>query len=206
MLQPTLKGRQHLDEKYVKVKKDKCFDLNCIDNKTKFITAHLFVDKRTKAKCIKFLSQIKQNCYGQILANYYTRKYFDENYPLTKFVCDGFENYRNAFNKLFYRVAELQFGVPIACKKLGRKYNNNAIERYNGKIKDRLNGMRSQFKSFEYAKSFLNLRRIMHNFVNPHQQLNGKTPAEKTKIKLGLGRNKLLELIGYVAKTHIPIN
>ena len=201
-----MKGRQHFDEKYVDVKKDKCFDLNCIDNKTKYITAHLFVDKRTKANCVKFLSQIKETCYGQILANYYTRKYFDKNYPLTKFVCDGFENYKNAFNKLFYRVAELQFGVSIACKKYGRKYNNNAIERYNGKIKDRLNGMRSQFKSFEYANSFLNFRRIIHNFVNPHQQLHGKTPAEKAKIKLELGRNKLLELIGYMAKTHIPIN
>ena len=180
--------------------------MNCIDNKTKYITAHLFVDKRTKANCVKFLSQIKENCYGQILANYYTRKYFDKNYQLIKFVCDGFENYRTAFNKLFYRVAELQFGVSIACKKYGRKYNNNAIERYNGKIKDRLNGMRSQFKSFEYANSFLNFRRIIHNFVNPHQQLYGKTPAEKAEIKLNLGRNKLLELIGYMAKTHIPIN
>ena len=60
--------------------------------------------------------------------------------------------------------------------------------------------MRSQFKSFDYAESFLNLRRVIHNFVNPHQQLNGKTPAEMAEIKLGLGRNKLLELIGYASK------
>ena len=50
-----LKGRQHYDEKYVKVKKDFCYDLNCIDNKTKFVTAHLFVDKRDEDNCIKFL-------------------------------------------------------------------------------------------------------------------------------------------------------
>ena len=174
--------------------------MNCIDNKTKFVTAHLFVGKRSYSNCVKFLSQIKENCYGQILANYYTRKYFDKNYPLTKFVCDGFWAYRTAFNKLFYRVAELQFGISIACKKFGRKYNNNAIERYNGKIKDRLNGMRSQFKSFEYANSFLNLRRVIHNFVNPHQQLNEKTPAEMADIKLDLGRNKLLEIIRYASK------
>lgn len=170
-----------------------------MDNKTKFITAHLFVDKRTKANCVKFLSQIKENCYGQILANYYTRKYFDKNYPLIKFVCDGFANYRTAFNKLFYRVAELQFGVPIACKKFGRKYNNNAIERYNGKLKDRMNARRGEFKSFDYAEYFMNLQKIMHNFVNPHQQLGEKTPAEKADIKLELGRNKLLDLISYVA-------
>lgn len=100
----------------------------------------------------------------------------------------------------------MQFGVPIACKKYGRKYNNNAIERYNGKTKDRLNGMRSQFKSFDYANSFLNLRRIMHNFVNPHQQLRGKTPAEKAGIKLDLGRNKLLSLIEFVKNNDIILS
>jgi len=117
------------------------------------------------------------------------------------FVCDGFENYKNAFNKLFYRVAQLQFGVPIACKKFGLKHNNNAIERYNGKLKDRMNCRRGEFKSFEYAKDFMNLQRIMHNFVNPHQELGGKTPADMAEIKLNLGRNKLLGLIQKIARS-----
>ena len=205
MQEPKLKGRQHYDEKYIKVKKDKCFDLNCIDNITKFITSHLFVDKRDYGNCIKFLSEIKNNCYNQILSRYYQKRFTGIDKRII-FVCDGFQAYKSSFNKLFYRVAVLQFGVPIAFKKYGLTHNNNPIERYNGKIKDRLNGMRSQFKSFEYANSFMNLRRIINNFVNPHQQLNGKTPAETAEIKLKLGRNKLLELIGYVAKTRIPIN
>jgi transposase-like protein len=175
--------------------------LNCIDNKTKYMTSHLFFDKRSFENCVKFLSHIKQTCYSQILARYYTRKYFDKDHRLIKFVCDGFWSYRKAFNKLFYRVAELQFGVPIACKKYGREYNNNAIERYNGKLKDRMNTRRGEFRSFEYAEAFMNLQRVMNNFVNPHQQLQGKTPAEKAEIKLGLGENKLLELIAYIA-TH----
>jgi transposase-like protein len=179
--------------------------LNCIDNKTKFVTAHLLVDKRSSENCVKFLSQIKTNCYDQILARYYFKKYLKTDRRII-FVSDGFENYKNAFNKLFYRTAKLQFGVPIACKKYGLKYNNNPVERYNGKIKDRLNCMRGEFKSFEYAKSFLDLQRIMNNFVNPHQQPKGKTPAEKAGIKLDLGRMKLLDLVRYVAKTHIPIS
>jgi len=174
--------------------------LNCIDNKTKFATAHLFVDKRSFPNCVKFLSQIKEKCYSQILARYFTRKYFNKDFELITFVCDGFENYKSAFNKLFYRVAKLQFGVPIACKKFGLKHNNNPVERYNGKIKDRLNCMRGEFKSFEYAKSFMNLQHVMNNFVNPHQQLKGKTPAEKAGINLKLGRNKLLELIRFVGE------
>jgi len=173
--------------------------LNCVDSITKFGTAHLFVDKRTKSNCVKFLSQIKGKCYSQILAKYYVKKFMKIDKRII-FVCDGFKNYKSAFNKLFYRVAKLQFGVPIAYKKFGLKHNNNPIERYNGKLKDRMNARRGEFKSFSYAESFMNLQHVMNNFVNPHQQLGGKTPAEKAGIKLTLGRNKLLELIGYVAK------
>lgn len=194
-----LQGRQHLDEKYVKVDGKDCYDLNCIDSKTKFVTAHLFVDKRSEENCVKFLSQIKTTCYDQILAKYYLKKYTKIDKRIV-FVCDGFENYRNAFKKLFNRVAKLRFGIPIACKKFGLKHNNNAIERYNGKLKDRMNARRGEFKSFVCAEAFMNLQRIMHNFVNPHQQLRGKTPAEKAEIKLELRRNKLLGLIEYVRR------
>ena len=186
----------------MKVKRDNCYDLNCIDNKTKFVTAHLFVDKRNEENCVKFLTQIKTTCYNQILAKYYYKKFTGIDERII-FVSDGFENYRNAFNKLFYRIAKLQFGVPIACKKYGLEHNNNPIERYNGKIKDRLNAMRGEFKSFAYAESFMNLRKVFHNFINPHQQLGGKTPAEKTGIKLKLGRNKLLGLIREIARNFI---
>jgi len=117
------------------------------------------------------------------------------------FVCDGFENYKSAFNKLFYRVAKLQFGVPIKCKKFGLKHNNDPVERYNGKIKDRMNCRRGEFKSFSYAEAFMNLQHVMNSFVNPHQQLRGKTPAEKAGIKLKLVRMKLLGLIRFLARS-----
>ena len=194
----------HLDEKYVKVNGKDCYDLNCIDNLTKYILAHLFVEKRTIKKCIEFLSQIKITCYNQILLKYYVEKYKKvKKRKLVTFVCDGFSNYKTAFNKLFYRVAKLQFGVPIACKKYNLEYNNNPIERYNGKIKDRLNAMRGEFKSFDKAKHFMNLQHIINNFINPHQELKGKTPAEEAEIKLNLGRNKLLGLIRHIAQNLI---
>ena len=173
--------------------------MNCIDNKTKFVAAHLFVAERTKQKCYEFLKQVKDNCCNQILAKYYVKKFTGIDKRII-FVSDKFYNYKNAFNKLFYRIAKLQFGVPIKCNRYGLKYNNNAIERYNGKLKDRMNCRRGDFKSFECAEAFMNLQRIINNFVNPHQQLKGKTPAEKAEIKLRLGKMKLLELIKLVAK------
>ena len=120
------------------------------------------------------------------------------------FVCDKFENYRTAFNNLFYRVAKLRFGIPIKAKKNGLKHNNNHIERYNQDIKDRIKTMRN-FGSDKGAEYFLNLRHIIHNFVNPHMQLNGNTPAEAAGIDLKLGRRKLLNLIKYRAKTKMTI-
>ena len=55
--------------------------------------------------------------------------------------------------------------------------------------------MRGEFRDFEKAEAFLNLKRIIHNFVNPHLSLGEKTPAEVAEINLELGQNKLLELI-----------
>ncbi len=114
-------------------------------------------------------------------------------------MCDKFENYRTAFNKLFYRVAKLRFGVPIKAKRNGLKHNNNHIERYNQDIKDRIKTMRN-FGSYKGAEYFLNLKHIIHNFVNPHMQINRKTPAEAAGIDLKLGRRKLLNLIRRCSK------
>jgi len=171
------------------------------------VLAHLFVEKRTKQKCYEFLKQIKDNCGNQIKEVYENEKYKKvEDRKLIEFTCDKFANYKSAFSRLFYRTANLCFGVPIACKKYNLEHNNNAIERYNGKLKDRLKSIRSGFKSFDDTECFMNLRRIIHNFVNPNQELNGKTPAEMAEINLKLGRNKLLSLIKLVKDNHIILS
>ena len=204
MVKPKLKGIQHYDEKYVKVKGKDHFDLNCIDHITKYVTAHLFVEKRTLEKCKEFLGQIKITCYKQILEKYFQERNKTKNKRnLIIFVCDKFANYKSAWSILLGRVTKLTFGIPIKAKKAGLNYNNNHIERYNGKIKDRIKTMRGDFYSFEGAESFLNLQHIIHNFVNPHQQLDGKTPAEAAEIFIPLKRNKLLNLIKWVRLNHI---
>lgn len=165
--------------------------------------AHLFVEKRTIEKCVEFLRQIKVTCYNQILEKHFQEKDKPKKKrKLVVFVCDKFENYKSAFNKLFYRVAKLRFGVPIKAKRNGLKHNNNHIERYNQDIKDRIKTMRN-FGSGKGAEYFLNLKHIIHNFINPHMQLKGKTPAEAAEIDLNLRRRKLLNLIKKYAKnTH----
>lgn len=161
--------------------------------------AHSSVEERTKEECYKFLKQIKDSCYEQILETYKKEKHKKvKDRELIEFTCDKFANYKSAFMKLFRRVCKLNFGVPIACKKYNIEHNNNPIERYNGKIKDRIKSIRSGFKNFDDARCFMDLRRTIHNFVNPNQELKGKTPAEMAEIILPLGRNKLLSLIKFV--------
>jgi len=103
--------------------------------------------------------------------------------------------------KLFNRVCKLNFGISIAYQKHGVKHNNNPVERHNGKIEDRIKNIRGGFGSFNGAKCFMDLQRVLHNFVNPHQELKDKTPAEMAEITLPLKRNKLLNLIRYLAKS-----
>ena len=184
----------------MKIGKEFGYDLNAIDNRTKFILAHLFVEKRTKQKCYEFLKQIRDNCGNQIKEVYENEKHKKaEDRELIEFTCDKFANYKSAFSRLFYRTANLNFGISIAYQKHGVKHNNNPIERYNGKIDDRIKNIRSGFGNFNGARYFMDLRRIINNFVNPHQQLQGKTPAEMAEINLELGRNRLLSLIKYCA-------
>ena len=197
---PVIKGRVHYDEKYVKVDKKDHYDLNAVDSKTKYVLAHSFVEKRTFQECVKFLSQIKKTCYQQILGVFLKEKHKPvKKRKLVTFVCDGFWPYKLSFNKLFYGVAKLVFGVPIAYKRYGIEHNNNAAERYNQNLDDRIKVLRN-FKSFSRAKAFFDLHRICRNFVNPCMQLQGKTPAEAAGIRLSLGRNKLLSLVTHMAK------
>ncbi|MDP3026302.1 MAG: DDE-type integrase/transposase/recombinase [Nanoarchaeota archaeon] len=185
----------HYDEKYTKVNGKDNYDLNAIDSETNYVLAHLFVEKRTKQKLYEFLKQIKDSCHEQIIEQFNKEKHKKvKDRELIRFVCDKFANYKSAFSRNFYRIANLSFGVPIACKKYHFEHNNNPIERYNGKIDDRIKNIRSGFGSFEGAECFMDLRRVIHNFVNPNQQLNGKTPAEMAGINLKLKRNKLLGL------------
>ena len=191
----------------MKVRKDWNFDLNARDSITKFVLAHSFVVERNKKECRAFLQQIKDNCYPQIKAKYLQEKHKPKDKrDLITFVSDKFSNYKDAFNKLFYRVAHLEFGVSIARKKHGLKHNNNPIERYNGKLDDRLESIRGGFGSFEGAKTFMNMSRVINNFVNPCQQLQRKTPAEMAGIILPLRRNKLLSLIKFVRDNYIMLS
>lgn len=202
---PKIEGNIHYDEKYVRVKDHWEFRLTAIDSRTKFVLAEDTVVLRTIAACITFLRVIKVWCCAQMLERYQRdRRKPPEERRLVTFVSDKFANYKNAFNKLFYRIAVLKFGVPIACKKYGLEHNNNPVERHNREIGRRVNSL-SVFQTHEGAASTLTLCKFVYNYVTPHNSLRGVTPAEAAGLYLPLGRNKLLGLIRLAKKAEMTI-
>ena len=195
---PEIKGNLHLDEKYINVKGKYCYDLNVIDRKTKFVLSELFVRQRTINKCKTLLNKIKMWCYQQIMLLY------RQGLTVIKFVADNFSNYHTAWKRTLARITTMDAGVPITCKKYGLHHNNNCIERYNREITRRMDAI-DVFQTFDGAKDFFALRTIVYNYVNPHNSLKGKTPAEAAGIILDLGQNKLLSLITHARKIEMTL-
>ena len=203
---PKIKGRIHFDEKYTRVKDHWEYRLTAIDSKTKFVIAELVVKERTLKACLAFLRQIKNWCYPQMLSRYKEElKKPAKKRRLIIFVSDKFGNYKSAWKKLFYRVTKLRFGVPIACKKYKLKHNNNHVERHNRELSRRFDAL-NVFQTHLGAQSTSTLCRIIHNYINPHTMLNGRTPAEAAELKMHLGENKLLGLIELAKKVEMTLS
>lgn len=165
-----------------------------MDSKTKFNLETRLIWSRTLEEFDEFFKELKKRIGGRVHEVFAKEEHKPpKRRELVTFVTDKLGQYRRAFNRYFYRISKLTWGVPIACKEYGLKYNNNPIERHNEDIKQRYKVMR-HFKSFESARAFLELRRAIYNFVRTHQGLK-RTPAEAAEIDIELGRNRLLDLI-----------
>lgn len=182
------------------------YRLTAIDSKTKFVLAELVVVERTLKACLAFLRQIKSWCYSQMMEQYKKELMKpSKKRKLIIFVSDKFGNYKAAWKILFYRVTKLRFGVPIACKKFGLGHNNNSIERHNRELSRRFDAL-NVFQTHAGAASTSALCKILHNYINPHNTLKGKTPAEAANLFLPLGENKLLSLISLAREIEMTLS
>ena len=68
--------------------------------------------------------------------------------------------------------------------------NNNKKERLNRELRDREKVVRGLEGEYAYLKGY----EIFHNYIRPHQGLEGKTPSEVAGIKIE-GNNKWITLI-----------
>lgn len=104
------------------------------------------------------------------------------------FITDGAANFHEAYLKEFW-TPKLENRTEHI--RLQGDHNNNRMERFNGELRQREKVMRTFKKPHSPILSGM---QIYHNYIRPHEALDGQTPAEKAGIKIE-GENKWLTLI-----------
>jgi len=177
---PKLSDVWSLDEMYLNVKNTKKTGKgfhdwlwSIIDPKTRFLIATEVSKKREISDARKIIVSGKKR-----ISN-------NPNYVLT----DSLNSYQQAIRDEFEnRVAH------IKTKSFKDGFVNLPIERHHNEIRENLKSRRG-LGNDESAQTFSELLKINHNFVKPHQGLDGKTPAQAVSIDLDLGADKYLDLI-----------
>ncbi len=105
-------------------------------------------------------------------------------------ITDGLPAYHDAYRKEFWQHQQPR-PQHISHIRIQGDRNNNKMERFNGEVRDREKVMRGLKKT---DTPILKGYQIFHNYMRPHEALEGKTPAEACGIKVE-GKNKWLTLI-----------
>ena len=109
--------------------------------------------------------------------------------PMTM-ISDGAANFAEACKNEYYTNTKPRTR-HIRDIALSGKVHNNKMERMNGEVRDRekiVRGVKSE------ESPLLKGSQIFHNFVGPHDGLNGITPADAAGIEVE-GENKWITLI-----------
>jgi hypothetical protein len=113
-----------------------------------------------------------------------------------KLITDGLPAYHDAYKKEFWTMRKDTRTEHINAIKLSGNMNNNKMERFNDEVRDREKVMRGLKKT---DTPILKGYQLFHNYIRPHEGLNGKTPSEACGIKIE-GKNKWLTLIQNASK------
>jgi putative transposase len=105
-------------------------------------------------------------------------------------ISDGAPNFNDAFKNEFFIISNPR-SRHIRHVRMRGDHNNSKMERMNGEVRDREKVMRGLKKIDTIV---LPGYQLYHNYIRPHEGLDGKTPAEKCGIKIE-GDNKWKTLI-----------
>jgi len=108
------------------------------------------------------------------------------NYVIT----DSLNSYQQAIRKEL----DTRITAHIKTKSLADGFQNRPIERYHNEIREKLKARRG-LGNDESTQQFADAYMTYHNYVRPHEGLGNITPAEASGIDLGLGYDKIKDLI-----------
>jgi transposase-like protein len=173
-LTPNVSDTWRADEIYVKVKGDMKYLFAMMDDETRFWIAQEVAETKEKHDARTLFFRAKRLMAKQ---------------PKT-LITDGLASYSIACDQVFDGTKH------IRQIRLQGAIHNNKMERMNGEIRDREKTMRGLKRK---CTPILQGYQIFHNFIRPHEALNGKTPSEACGIVIE-GQNKWKTLIENASK------
>lgn len=181
-IKPDVSSTWRADEIYVKIKGDMKYLFALMDDETRYWIAQEVADSKDKHDAKNLFQEAKEIAGKN---------------PET-LITDGLPSYHDAFNKVFWTQRNPRSQHCNAIKFKGPA-NNNKMERINGEIRDREKTMRGlKVKTTPILQGM----QIFHNYIRPHEGLDGRTPAEACGIEIQ-GDNKWITLIENASVTNV---
>ena len=173
-IKPNVSDTWRADEMYIKVAGNMKYLYAMMDDETRFWIAQEVAESKFKHDSREI---------------FYKARWLMQKQPKT-FITDGLPTYKTNAKRIFPQAKHIRH---ITLK--GEPHNNK-MERMNGEIRDREKTMRGLKKT---DTQILKGYQIYHNYVRPHEALDGKTPAEACGIVVE-GQNKWKTLIENASK------
>ena len=180
---PNVSDTWRADEIYLKVKGNMKYLFSMMDDETRFWIAQEVAETKDRHDARNLL-KTAQKITGKK--------------PKT-FITDGLPSYHLAYMKEYWTLKSPRT-EHIQHINIKRDRNNNKMERMNGEIRDREKTMRG-LKTTDTA--ILKGYQLFHNYIRPHEGLDGKTPSEACGITIE-GKNKWKTLIQNASKKSFP--
>jgi transposase-like protein len=176
---PNVSDTWRADELYVKIRGDMKYLFALMDDETRFWIAQEVAETKQKHDA-RTLFQMGKRLMGK---------------KTMTLITDGLYAYHEAYMKEWRTLAKPRT-EHIRHITLRGDRNNNKMERFNGEIRDREKTMRGlKTKETPILKGY----QLFHNYIRPHEALEGKTPSEACGITID-GKNKWKTLIENASK------
>jgi len=173
-----LGGKWQTDEQTIQVGKEKLWNWNTIDTKTKYLVANNITKSRYYDDTVKIIEKAKEECGRP-----------------EELRTDGLRGYPGAIREVF-ELNKLKFPYTVHVKSKGFRdnINTNIVERYHNEWRE-FDKIRRGFGNMETAQDWNEGYRLFHNVIRKNMALNGLTPLQNAEIDLDLGRNRWLGLL-----------
>jgi len=176
---PKVSDTWRADEMWLKIKGNPKYLYALMDDETRFWIAKEVAGDKFSKEATDYAS----NLFAQ-------GKRIAGKIPMT-LITDGLHAYHLAWKRELYTFRRPHAKHIEHATWRGQANDNRKMERFNGEIRDREKVMRGLKKP---DTPIISGYQIYHNYVRPHEALEGRTPAEACGIKIE-GENRWLTLI-----------